>query len=105
MASVTACMRKQVRRVAVRGTLTLGESKTISLSERDILSFTLSEGVLDGVLLGACPAATLQLHLSDAGGAFLPLGIRRGTADLAGARLALYLTVWNEETAAFLEAP
>lgn len=105
MASVTACMRKQVRRVAVRGTLTLGESKTISLSERDILSFTLSEGVQDGVLLGACPAATLQLHLSDAGGAFLPLGIRRGTADLAGARLALYLTVWDEETAAFLEAP
>lgn len=91
--------KQRVRRLSVRGIFTLPSGKSMELNPEDILSFSISEGVQDGVLLGACPSGTLRLSLADPRGDFLYLGEKRGAAMAAGARVQLFLRIVDFEKA------
>lgn len=102
--SISTLLRRSTRRLSLRGEMTLPSGKLIPLTGDDILSFTLSEGVGDGVLLGSCPSASLRLTLADPGGDFLFLGEKRGAASVPGSSIRLFLQVMDDD-GRVLESP
>ena len=93
--SLTELFLSEDRRVQVLGDLTLPSGRSIVLQPGDIAAFTVSEGVQDGLLPGACPSGCIRLTLADPEGAFLPMGKKRGASPLLGARLRLIVQVWD----------
>ena len=78
---------------SVRATLTLLTGYIFSLSDEDILSFTLSEGVTGGnMLLGGALAAHCSLSLASPAGAWLPGGDKLGARTLPGAAVLVEIS-------------
>ncbi len=90
--TIEQMLAREHRQLSLRGTLTYSDGHEEALAPEDIVEASFSEGVTDGLLLGAVLCSDAQLRLANADGQWSAGGARRGERDMAGAKITLMLT-------------
>ena len=85
-------LKNEQRTLAMRGTLTFADGHEEILAPQDIIEAAFSEGVTDGLLLGAVLCSDAHIKLANADGQWSAGGTRRGERSMAGAKITLFLT-------------
>ncbi len=90
--TIEEMLKNEQRTLSLRGTLTYADGHEEQLAPEDIIEAAFSEGVTDGLLLGAVLCSDAHIKLANADGQWSAGGTRRGQRTMAGAKIALFLT-------------